>query len=63
VWVRRLLDLNPAAPIVRCFQISIYEGRFPDAATAGLAFLFAVVSLTGGFWMFVRVQDRHIHYF
>jgi lipopolysaccharide transport system permease protein len=62
-WIRRLLDLNPAAPIVRCFQMSIYEGRFPDAGTAGLAALFAVVSLGGGFWMFMRVQDRHIHYF
>jgi len=63
VWIRRLLALNPAAPIVRCFQMSIYEGRFPDASTAGLACLFAVVSLAGGFWMFMRVQDRHIHYF
>jgi len=63
VWARLLLQLNPAAPIVRCFQIPIYEGRLPDPGTAGLALLAAATSLAGGFWMFIRVQDRHIHYF
>ena len=62
-WIRGVLGFNPAAPIIRCFQIPIYERCFPDAATVGLAALFAAASLAGGFWLFLSVQDRHIHYF
>jgi ABC-type polysaccharide/polyol phosphate export permease len=62
-WIRRLLELNPAAPIVRCFQAPIYEGRLPDASTVLLAAVFSTVSLACGFWFFISVQDRHIHHF
>jgi ABC-type polysaccharide/polyol phosphate export permease len=62
-WVRTALDFNPAAPIVRMFQIVIYEGRFPDGATAGLAALFSAASLAIGWSAFQRGEDRHIHHF
>jgi lipopolysaccharide transport system permease protein len=62
-WIRRALEFNPASPIIRCFQTPIYDGRFPDVATIGLALLCASASLAGGFWLFVSVQDRHIHHF
>ncbi|HZZ83579.1 MAG TPA: ABC transporter permease [Anaeromyxobacteraceae bacterium] len=62
-WVRRALELNPAAPIIRCFQVAIYEGRFPAPATVAAASVWAGLSLGLGFAAFQRVQDRHIHYF
>ena len=62
-WIRRALEFNPAAPIIRCFQSPIYDGRFPDAATVSLGMACAVAALAGGFWLFVSVQDRHIHHF
>jgi ABC-type polysaccharide/polyol phosphate export permease len=62
-WARTLLSLNPAAPIVACFQQAIYEGRFPDGATFGAAAACAAVALVAGFTAFERMQDRHIHYF
>lgn len=62
-WVRTLFDINPATPIVRMFQLAIYEGSFPDARTAGMAALFAATSLAIGWSAFQRGQDRHIHHF
>ncbi len=61
--VRRALELNPAAPIVRCFQNAIYDGRVPDARTLLSAAACAAVSLGLGLAVFERMQDRHIHYF
>jgi ABC-type polysaccharide/polyol phosphate export permease len=61
--LRALLSLNPATPIVRCFQEAIYEQRFPGAATFGLAALFAVGSLAVGLALFRRLEHQHIHYF
>ncbi len=61
--IRALLSLNPATPIVRWFQLVIYEGRAPDAATAALATLAAASMLVLGFGVFHRFEDRHIHYF
>lgn len=62
-WIRSALQLNPAAPIVRCFQEIIHEQRVPDAHVLALTAFFGVVSLAGGFWVFERMQHRHIHYF
>jgi ABC-type polysaccharide/polyol phosphate export permease len=62
-FLRTVLALNPAAPIVRCFQVAIYEGRFPDAGLLGVAAAAAGVSLAVGFTAFQRLQERHIHYF
>jgi ABC-type polysaccharide/polyol phosphate export permease len=61
--LRALLSLNPAAPIVRCFQEVIYEQRLPAAATLGAAAAVGAVTFTVGFAAFLRAQDRHIHYF
>lgn len=62
-WLRTLLQLNPAAPIVRCFQSAIYEQRIPDAPVLAAAALFATASLVIGSVAFQRMQHRHIHYF
>jgi ABC-type polysaccharide/polyol phosphate export permease len=61
--LRRLLELNPAAPIVRVFQQAIYEGRTPDGATLASAAACGTVALAAGLAAFLRLQDRHIHYF
>jgi lipopolysaccharide transport system permease protein len=63
VWVRRLFSLNPATPIVRCFQMALYEGRFPDLRTGAIAAAIATVSLTFGFVVFLKFEHRHIQYF
>ena len=62
-WVKTFLLLNPAAYVVRCFQVPIYEGRFPDATTVGLATLSTAGMLVLGFTVFLRSEERHIHYF
>jgi ABC-type polysaccharide/polyol phosphate export permease len=62
-WLRSALRFNPATPIVRLFQVALYEGRFPPASTFTAAALVAAVALVGGWLAFERMQDRHIHYF
>lgn len=61
--LRTVLQLNPASPIVRCFQTAIYEQRFPEASLLGLAALFSTVTLAAGFWAFQRLEHKHVHYF
>jgi ABC-type polysaccharide/polyol phosphate export permease len=61
-WVSIGLKANPATAIVRCFQVCIYEGRFPDAATVGLAAVVSFTALFFGLALFVRAEPRHIHY-
>lgn len=61
--LRTVLSLNPAIPIIRWFQMVVYEGRPPDPRTAALATLSALVTLVLGFAVFQRLEDEHIHYF
>jgi ABC-type polysaccharide/polyol phosphate export permease len=62
-WMKWVLRLNPAAPVVRLFQEPLYEGRLPDAALLGTGSLAAVATLMVGAAVFLRHQDQHIHYF
>jgi ABC-type polysaccharide/polyol phosphate export permease len=57
-----LLSLNPAAPLVRCLQAPVHEGRLPDGGTVAAAALAALVSLALGLWAFHRAEARHIHW-
>jgi ABC-type polysaccharide/polyol phosphate export permease len=61
--LRMVLSLNPAMPIVRWFQMVVYEGHAPDPRTAALATLSALTALVLGFAVFQRLEDEHIHYF
>ena len=61
-WFALALKANPATPIVRCFQMSLYEGRFPDPRTVGVAAFFSLGSLVVGLSLFLRAEPRHIHY-
>jgi ABC-type polysaccharide/polyol phosphate export permease len=56
------LRINPATPIVRCFQLCLYDGRFPDPATAALAMLCGFGTLLFGLAIFLRDEPRHILY-
>lgn len=58
-----LLALNPATPIVRLFQMIVYERRVPDASAVGLATLFAALAFVAGTLLFRRTEPLHIHYF
>jgi ABC-type polysaccharide/polyol phosphate export permease len=62
-WLRTLLSLNPATPIVRLFQVAVYEGRFPGAVEMAAAAGVAVASLAIGFAAFARAEPHHIHHF
>jgi len=62
-WMRTLLRLNPATPVVRLFQLSIYEGRTPSAAAFGAAALSTALVLALGLAVFLRHEDEHIHHF
>lgn len=60
--LRAVLAANPAAPIVRLFQESVYEGRSPGASTVAFAVLAALVSLAAGGAVFTRFEHGHIHH-
>lgn len=62
-WMRGLLLANPATPIIRCFQLPLYEGRAPTAAVLGGAALSAGLVLALGLAYFLSHEDEHIHFF
>jgi ABC-type polysaccharide/polyol phosphate export permease len=62
-WMRTLLLANPGTPIIRCFQVPLYEGRAPSAGVLGGATLSAVLVLALGLTFFLRHEDEHIHHF
>jgi ABC-type polysaccharide/polyol phosphate export permease len=60
---RALFAANPATPLVRCFQATLYEGRLPSAGTVAAAGACAAAALLVGLWAFARAEDRHVHWF
>jgi lipopolysaccharide transport system permease protein len=62
-WMRWALLLNPAVPVVRLFQVSLYEGRLPGPALLATCALAAVGMLAVGVTVFLRHEDQHIHFF
>ncbi len=61
--LRWVLAANPATPIVRCFQLPLYEGVPPDAALLGSAAFSAALMLAVGAITFLRREPDHIHHF
>lgn len=61
--LRWILAANPATPIVRCFQLSLYEGRLPGAAALGPAALATALVLALGVLVFTKREAEHIHHF
>ncbi len=59
--VRAALAANPAAPIVRLFHETVYEGRAPAPSTLALAALSAAISLLVGLTVFQRCEAGHVH--
>jgi ABC-type polysaccharide/polyol phosphate export permease len=62
-WMRTLLLLNPATPVIRCFQRPLFEGQPPSALHLGSALVAAVLVLAIGTTVFLSRQDEHIHHF
>jgi lipopolysaccharide transport system permease protein len=62
-WMRWVLLLNPAVPVVRMFQVPLYEGRFPGPPLIGMSALASAGMLALGLVVFLRRQDQHIHFF
>jgi lipopolysaccharide transport system permease protein len=62
-WIRWVLMLNPAVPVVRLFQVPLYEGHFPQTTLLATSALAAVGMLVVGVAVFLRRQDQHIHFF
>jgi lipopolysaccharide transport system permease protein len=60
--LRLFLAANPATPLVRMFQAPIHEGRLPGAGEIAAAAAAAVLALGAGFFAFVRLEDRHLHW-
>ncbi len=60
---RRVIQANPASPIVRVFQVAIYDGRWPDTGLLGWGALSAGSVLVLGLWVFLRHEPDHIHHF
>ncbi len=61
--LRAVLAANPAAPLVRCFQAPIHDGRLPGAGEIAAAALAAAVSLGAGLAAFARAEEHHLHWF
>jgi len=61
-WLRWILAANPATPIIRCFQVPLYEGRAPTPALVGAATLSSVLVLALGVAVFLRHEDEHIFF-
>ena len=61
--LRWILSANPATPIVRCFQVSLYEGRLPGASLLATAALATAVVLGVGVLVFTSREAQHIHHF
>ena len=61
--LRTILAANPATPLIRCFQVSLYEGRFPEAALMGAATLSTAIVFAAGFLVFTFRESEHIHHF
>jgi lipopolysaccharide transport system permease protein len=62
-WMRAVLLANPATPIVRLFQLALYEGHAPSPALLGGAAASAFGVLALGALVFMRHEDQHIHHF
>ena len=61
--MRAVLAANPATPIVRLFQLALYERRAPSPALLGAAVACALGMLAVGAAVFLRHEDEHIHHF
>ena len=61
--LRLILAANPATPLIRCFQVPLYEGHFPDAALLGAAALSTAIVFTVGLLVFTSRESEHIHHF
>lgn len=61
--VRAALAANPAAPIVRLFHDTIYEGHAPSLTTLAFAAASAGTSLVVGLAVFKRCESGHVHNF
>jgi ABC-2 type transport system permease protein len=53
-----LLHLNPLSWYFNCYHAVLFYGTWPSALDFTLMLLFAVVSLGGGFLLFVRLRPR-----
>lgn len=56
--VRSILRWNPMAVFVRGFRQMLYDGRMVDAGNFLACLGFTAVSLTLGWWLFVRLSRR-----
>ena len=61
-WMRWILAANPATPIIRCFQVPLYEGHAPAPALVASAALSSVLVLALGLAVFLRHEDEHIFF-
>jgi ABC-type polysaccharide/polyol phosphate export permease len=61
--LRWALQANPATPIIRCFQVPLYEGRAPEPALLGWATLAACAVFAVGVATFTAREAEHIHHF
>jgi homopolymeric O-antigen transport system permease protein len=62
-WLRGLLLVNPATPIVRMFQLALYDGRAPSAKLVAAAVVSALTVLAVGAAVFLRHEPDHVHHF
>jgi ABC-type polysaccharide/polyol phosphate export permease len=52
------LELNPMTWFLECYHAILYRGEWPDPAFLGLSIAAALVSLAGGYLLFLRMRPR-----
>jgi lipopolysaccharide transport system permease protein len=62
-WLRTLIDyFNPLYIYIKQFRDLVWDGVLPDAVSAGLGCLYAVVFFAFGVFFFKKNQDKFILY-
>ena len=60
---RAVLDANPLTYLLPLVRDPVYRGVLPPASTLATATAAAAVSLVAGYWIFRKLEPRHIHHF
>jgi ABC-type polysaccharide/polyol phosphate export permease len=60
---RAVLEVNPLTYLLPLVRDPVYRGALPPGSTLLAATAWAVVSLVAGYWIFRKLEPRHIHHF
>ena len=60
---RAVLEVNPLTYLLPLVRDPVYRGVLPPASTVAAATAVSAVTLVVGYWIFRKLEPRHIHHF